>query len=293
MKTQDLGFIGLGQMGGPMARNLAAAGFTLHVFDLVPERIDACVEVGAVAADDVASVVTQSQIVFTSLPHSPVFVEVAERQMLPHACERQIFVDLSTVNVEETRRLASLFSECGASLLDVPVSGGHVGAEAGTLRMFGAGDRDVFASVKGLLEVMGDPDHIVYCGESGMGQVVKGVNQLGMGLAAAASLEAVAFGLLAGADPQAIVDGVGGDTGWRHRVVQTVQAVLAHRAETIGIKFGQLEGFLDSAERCGFALPISRALYEFCKDGERCVMEANRLSPSFWRELSKDRHQEL
>lgn len=261
MKPQDLGFIGLGQMGGPMARNLAGAGFTLHVFDLMSEKVDVCVKVGAVATDDVASVVTHSQVVFTSLPHSQVFVEVAECQMLPHARGGQVFVDLGTVNVGETQRLASAFAERGASLLDVPVSGGHAYAVAGTLRMFGAGDQVAFASVRELLEVIGDPDHIVYCGESGMGQVVKGVNQLGMGLTAAAGLEAVAFGLLAGADPQAIIKGVGGKKGWRRRVAQTMESVIQHRAEAIGIKFGQLEDFLDTAERFGFDLPISRALY--------------------------------
>lgn len=280
-----LGVIGLGQMGGPMARNLAQAGYTVHVHDLDPQKISACADDGAVAADDAAAVVSVSDVVFTSLPDSHVWVEVAEGDLLPNARDGQIFIDLGTVEVSETQRLAREFAQKGATLLDVPVSGGHGGAVAGTLRMFAGGDRATFDRVRPILEVLGEPAHIVYCGRSGMGQVVKGVNQLGMGLATAAGLEAVAFGILAGADPDAIAAGVGADSGWRGRIRDTVRAIEAGRAERLGVKFGQLMYFVKAAEELGFDLPLSRALHAFCEDGELVALEANRPSPSFWREL--------
>lgn len=285
-----LGFIGLGQMGGPMAHNLVKAGYAVRVYDLAPEKVQACVAAGATAALDAASVVPACDLVLTSLPYSHTFVSVAEEVLLPHAREGQIFVDLGTVKVAETQRLAAHFADRGAVLLDVPVSGGHGGAVAGTLRMFGGGDRTTFERLRPILAVLGDPAHIVYCGPSGMGQVVKGVNQLGMGLAAAAGLEAVAFGMLAGGDPEvmaeAIAQGVGGDSGWRKRIRETAAAVQAGRGEEIGIKFGQLAYFMEAAASMGFELPISRALHAFCQDGDLVAVEANRPSPSFWRELT-------
>jgi 3-hydroxyisobutyrate dehydrogenase-like beta-hydroxyacid dehydrogenase len=281
-----LGVVGLGQMGGPMARNLAKAGWKVHVYDLEDEKVAACVEEGAVAAQSVADVVDTADVVMTSLPYSHTFVDVMESHIVPHAREGQVFIDLGTVEVDETQRLAAALAAKGATLLDVPVSGGHGGAVAGTLRMFGAGDRATFDEVQPILEVLGEPDHIVYCGESSMGQIVKGVNQLGMGLAAAAGLEAVAYGILAGADPEAIAAGVGGDDGWRRRIRETVWAMLDERAEHVGVKYGQLRYFIESAEALGFDLPLSRALYAFMEGGELCTVEANRPSPSFWRELN-------
>jgi 3-hydroxyisobutyrate dehydrogenase-like beta-hydroxyacid dehydrogenase len=282
-----LGFIGLGQMGGPMARNLARAGYTVHAFDLDADKIAACVEAGAHPAEGAAEAMTGRDIVLTSLPNSSTTVAVTEAVLLPNAREGQVFIQLGTVKVAETQRLARAFADRGATLLDVPVSGGHGGAVAGTLRMFAGGDRATYEQVRPLLEVLGAPEHIAYCGASGMGQVVKFVNQLGMGLAAAASLEAAAMGLLYGVDPEAIAQSVGGESGWRRRLRDTVRAIAEGRGEQVGVKFGQLPYFLEATEEAGFDLPLARALYEFCKEGEPRTVEANRPSPSFWRELQR------
>ena len=189
-----LGFIGLGAMGGPMARNLLAAGYALTGFDIDADRLDATVEAGAACGDSAADVVQRSEVVLTSLRSSAVWVEVAEAALVPNAREGQAFIDLGTVAPPETRRLAAAFAERGASLLDVPVSGGPGGSTSGTLRMFAGGDRAVYERCRPILEVLGDPERVVYMGPSGAGQVAKGVNQLAMGLADAAYLEAIALG---------------------------------------------------------------------------------------------------
>lgn len=290
--AQTLGFIGLGAMGGPMARNLLDAGCELVVFDIEDERVQARVAEEARAAASAKAVVGAAEVVFTSLPYSHTFVEVAEAELIPHAREGQVFVDLGTMAPPETRRLAEQFRAKGAHLLDVPVSGGPSGAEAGTLRMFAGGDRDVFERVLPLLHVLGEPDHVVYCGPSGAGQAVKGVNQLAMGLSNAAYLECAALAKLAGADLEAVRRGVGGETGWRLRLRNVIEQVMAGAGENVGVKYGQLAYYLAEGREGGFDLPLTRALHEFCEGAEKRVIEVNRPSPAFWHELTKGRRAE-
>ncbi len=286
-KFPVIGFIGLGAMGGRMAVNLLRAGYTLIGFDIDATRLSAVVSEGAKKAADIEEVVKRSDYVLTSLPSSEVFVDTAENHLIPAAKKGQVFIDLGTVVPTETRRIAELFKSKGATLMDVPVTGGIHGAEKGTLGMFIGGDRQQVEKILPVLKVLGDPDKIVYCGPSGAGQIVKGVNQLAMGLYAAAFLEAVAFGVRLGVDPGILADTVGGDDGWRREFRNIANKVIQGEGSSVSIKFGQLKYFIDEAERYGFKLPISKALHEFCDTGERLVMDANRLSPSFWIELMK------
>lgn len=285
--TPTVGFIGLGAMGGGMARNLLKAGYPLIAFDLDEKRRDEIRAEGAAIAVDPAGAAHKAAVVFTSLPNSEVFVSVAERQLLPDARAGQLFIDTGTVTVAETQRLAREFHNRGAALLDAPVSGGVEGARDGTLRIFVGGDAGAFERAIPLLRCLGNS--VTHCGPAGMGQIVKGVNQLAMGLGEAAYLEAVAFGVRAGADPATIRDAVGGNDGWRRQVADTAQRILDGTACRVGVKSLQLPYFLEVAREAGFELPLARALYDFCKDGPRTVMEANRLSPSFWDELRSRR----
>ena len=232
-----IGFIGLGTMGGPMARNLLKAGYPLTAYDLRPEPLAASTAVGATAVESAAEVVRRSEVVMTSLPASAVFVQVAETELLPNARSGQAFIDLGTTEAAETRRLAAALAQKGAALIDAPVSGGGGGAKAGALRIFMGGDEPVAQRCRPILAVLGDPERVVYCGPSGSGQVVKGVNQLAMGLGAAAYLEAMAFGVRAGADPAAIAQAVGDSTGWRGYFATIAQRAIAGTAEGGFVKF--------------------------------------------------------
>jgi 3-hydroxyisobutyrate dehydrogenase-like beta-hydroxyacid dehydrogenase len=198
-------------------------------------------------------------------------------------------VDLGTMTPADTRRYAALFAEKGAFLLDVPVSGGGGGAEAGTLRMFAAGDRGAYERCLPILTVLGDPETVVYCGESGNGHVVKGVNQMAMGLANAALIEAVAFGVQAGVDCAVLKRAVGGDTGWRGLFDKVAGSICEGAGREVGVKSGQLEYYLGEAAEKGFELPITAAVHGVCRDGEKIVMEANRLSASYWHEIVERR----
>lgn len=289
-----LGFLGLGAMGGPMARNLVRAGYTVIGFDVKGERLLACAEAGVVPAGSEDEVARRGDVVLTSLPSSESWVEVAERHLLPNARNGQVIIDLGTTTPPETRRLAQAFAEKGASLLDVPVSGGPRGVETRRLRMFVGGDEHVFAQHRPILEAIGGPEYVTYCGPSGCGQIVKGVNQLAMGLGAAAYLEAVAFGVMAGVDPETIRVAVGDTRGtdkWRDYVDFVAGQVSAGRGENIGVKFRELPYFLREAEEKGFALPLTRALFSFCNAGERVVIDDNRQAPSFWHELVKSKRE--
>lgn len=283
--SSEIGFIGLGSMGGHMARNLLGAGHSLIAYDIDPEALDAAEEAGAAPAGSAAEVVREADVVMTSLPYSHTFVEVAEGELVPNARSDQVFVDLGTVAPPQARRLANEFAERDATLLDVPVSGGSSGAKNGTLRMFAGGDRATFERILPILEALGDPDRIAYCGPSGSGQVVKGVNQLAMGLRNAALLEPLALAVRAGVDLKAVIRSVGGDSGWRGELADAARQILDGRGNWMGVKSGQLPYYLAEADRRGFGMPLTRALHEFLKDAERVVMEVNRPSPSFWHEL--------
>ena len=284
-----LGFIGLGAMGGRMARHLLRAGYRVVAFDLDAERLTAAVSTGAAAAGGVTQVVQQSDVVLTSLPSSESFVRVAEAAFLPHARRGQVFIDLGTVTPPETRRLAAALAASGAALVDAPVSGGPSGAEHGTLLMFAGGDREAVERCRPILEALAGGGRITYCGPSGCGQVVKGVNQLAMGLGAAAYLEAVAFGVLAGVDPAVIGAAVGGESGWRAQVARTAERIASGTGDEIGVKFRELPYFLREAHEQGFTLPLAERLYAFCDRGERVVIDDHRPAPSYFHELMKRR----
>jgi 3-hydroxyisobutyrate dehydrogenase-like beta-hydroxyacid dehydrogenase len=282
-----IGFIGVGAMGGPMARNLLKAGYRLTVFDLDVQKVEACVEAGATAAKHATELVKQSKIVLTSLPSSTIFVEVAETDLAPHAKSGQIFIDFGTTEAVETRRLAGEFIRKKATLLDAPVSGGSAGAETGKLRIFVGGDSAAVERCRPLLEVLGEPERVIYCGPTGSGQIVKGVNQLAMGLGVAAYLEALAFGVRGGVDPAIIAQAVGGgEESWRAYFTRIVQHVMAGTPENADIKFPELPYFLGEAYEQGFDLPLTEALFNFCDAGSRDWLDnMGRQTVAFWYEL--------
>ncbi|MBI5691060.1 MAG: NAD(P)-dependent oxidoreductase [Verrucomicrobia bacterium] len=281
-----LGFLGLGAMGGPMARRLLAAGHRVQVFDLSPERLAAVVRAGGEPASEAAAVVRQAAVVFTSLPTNEVFLAVAAEVLLPHARPGQVFVDLGTTIPGETRRLAAAFAAVGATLLDVPVSGGGAGAENGRLRMFAGGDEAVFRQVRPLLVILGGADRITYCGPSGCGQIAKGVNQLKSALGTAAMVEALAFAVRAGVPAATIAAAFGaGSPEEASGIVKYARAVAANPDAHFGIKFRELPYYLAEAQAGGFSLPLTAALHAYCDRGERVVIDDGRPAPSFWREL--------
>lgn len=281
-----LGFVGLGDMGGHMVRNLIAGGYEVLVFDLEPARMAACS--GARSAAGVAEIVAQAEVVMTSLPSSDIFVKLADEALVPNARTGQVFIEFGTTTPPELRRLATAFATRGAELVDAPVSGGPNGAAEGSLYVFVGGDAATVERCRPLLQIVGDPAKTTYCGPSGAGQVVKGVNQLMMALGNAAYLEAVAFGVRAGVDAEVIQQALGNEGRWRRDLNSIAKAAVAGRAEDQGVKFRELPYFLRAAQDAGFALPLTEVLYAYCDKGERVAVDDKRDAPSYWHELMRD-----
>lgn len=288
---ERIGFIGLGTMGGAMARNLIAAGKEVVVYDVVAERTEAVLEAAgesgytASAAASVSDLVANCDIVCTSLPHPPIFVSVSEQEILPTIRPGSLVVDFGTTLPSETRRLAGAYRSAGAGLVDAPVSGGEGGAKSGSLRVFAAGSQADVARVRPLLEIVGDPRYVVYCGPSGQGQVVKACNQMMMGLVNAALVETAAYGIQAGVSATVLDQSLGGEGGARALLREVLKRIEKGSGEAIGVKSLQLVDYARDAEENGRHAPMTAALAGFLGNAERVVVEANRLSPSFLREL--------
>lgn len=200
--TDTVGFIGLGVMGRPMARNLLKRGFPLVVHNRSKPSVDELVTQGASAAASPADVARQTRRIITMLPDGPDVERVlAGEQGIFSALQRDtVLVDMSTIAPGTARRLAGEAAQRGATMLDAPVSGGEIGAIDGTLSIMVGGDRSALDRVRSILEAMGNPERIIHLGESGAGQICKACNQLVIGGTLAAVGEAFALARKSGVD---------------------------------------------------------------------------------------------
>lgn len=201
-----LGFIGLGNMGGPMARNLLKAGHEVKVFDLSAEAIAACVSLGAVGVEHAVDVAHDVECVVTMLPAGPHVSGVygGEDGLLAAAAKGTLFIDSSTIDVETARKVAGDAEAAGMVMLDAPVSGGVGGAEAGTLTFMVGGTVEGFSQAKPFLDVMGK--NIFHAGATGNGQVAKVCNNMLLGISMIATSEAFILGEKLGLDAQTLFD---------------------------------------------------------------------------------------
>ena len=205
-----VGFIGLGIMGKPMARNLMEAGYGLVVYNRSWAAVEELAGKGAETAGSPKEVAEACNTVVTMLPDSPQVEEVVtgENGVLEGVTEGTLLVDMSTISPVVTEKLAQKAREMGASMLDAPVSGGETGAEAGTLSIMVGGSQEDFERAKPLFDVMGKT--IVRVGESGTGQVVKACNQIVVALTIEAVSEALVLGSKAGASPAKVIQVLSG-----------------------------------------------------------------------------------
>jgi 2-hydroxy-3-oxopropionate reductase len=196
----NVGFIGLGIMGRPMAGHLLAAGHKLFAYSRssVPEEL---VQKGATACSSSAEVASQADIIITMLPDTPDVETVlfAANGVADGLKPGKTVVDMSSISPLATKDFAKRIAEKGCTYLDAPVSGGEVGAKAATLTIMVGGPREVFERVKPLFDVMGK--NITLIGENGAGQTAKVANQIIVALTIEAVGEALLFASKAGADP--------------------------------------------------------------------------------------------
>ncbi len=200
-----IGFIGLGNMGGPMAANLAAAGHTLVGFDTVAKPD------GLTKADSAAGAVAEADVVITMLPNGDILRAVAT-DIHPAMKADAVHLDCSTVDVESARAVAELAEAAGLRAVDAPVSGGIGGATNGTLTFMAGGSEAAFTAVSPLFDIMGQK--AVHCGPSGNGQAAKICNNMILGVTMIATCEAFVLADKLGLDRQAMFDVVSTSSGY-------------------------------------------------------------------------------
>ena len=200
-----IGFLGLGHMGAPMARNLLKAGHRLTVFDPVPASVASLVEAGAQAADSAGAVAkTDVELIVTMLPAAAHVkaVYLGDDGLLANVRPGVLLIDSSTIDPHSAREVAAAAEKHGNPMLDAPVSGGTGGAAAGTLTfMVGGSDAD-FDRAQPVLAAMGK--NIVHCGGSGNGQAAKVANNLLLGISMIGVSEAMSLGVALGVDPKVL-----------------------------------------------------------------------------------------
>ena len=263
MAKDRLGFIGLGVMGGPMARNLIAAGHEVVAYSRTRASVDEVAQDGGTAAGSPREVAEQADTVILMLPDSPQVREVLDGGdgLLAGAREGSLVVDMSTISPVVTREIAA---ECGArgiGWVDAPVSGGDVGAREATLSIMAGGSEEDFARARPLFEALGKT--IVHVGPVGAGQVVKACNQVVVALTIEAVSEALVLGSKAGVDPATIIEVLSGGLA-ANKVMEVRGRNFLEHDFTPGFRIDlhhkDLGIALQTAREYGVALPSTAAV---------------------------------
>ena len=216
MDITRVGFVGLGIMGAPMAANILKAGFELTVWNRTAARAVPLRALGARLAGSPAEVAAASQVTVSCVSDSPDVEAVAlgPGGVAEGAAQGSVYIDCSTISPTIAKKVAGVLADRGVGMLDAPVSGGDIGAKAGTLAIMVGGDADVFERCLPILQAMGKT--IVHCGPSGSGQVVKLCNQVAGALNLLAMAEAITLSRRAGVDPAKMLEvvGAGAASSW-------------------------------------------------------------------------------
>jgi 3-hydroxyisobutyrate dehydrogenase len=198
-----IAFIGLGNMGNPMAANLVKAGHAVHGFDLVPENLKTARDNGVVVMANGAAAAKDAEVVITMLPAGKHVLSVYE-DIAPKAAKGTLFIDSSTIDVDSARKAHAIAAKHGLPSIDAPVSGGTGGATAGTLTFMAGGSKEAFAKAEPILEPMAG--RIVHCGDAGAGQAAKICNNMILGISMIGVSEAFVLAEKLGLSHQALFD---------------------------------------------------------------------------------------
>lgn len=276
MKRKRIGFIGLGAMGGRMAANLLSAGFPLAVYDIRPEAIEKLVKIGATAASSPKKVAEASDIVLLSLPSSPQVEEVilGKDGVLECLKEGGIIVDLSTIDPLTAKRMFVEARKKGIRYLDAPVSGGTIGAERATLTIMVGGDEDAFNECMEIFRAIGK--NIFRVGPSGMGQTIKLVNQILVGIHLVATSEAILWGIKAGADPKQLYEVIRTSAGnswiFENKALQMIKGMF-EPGFTVWLQHKDLGLALKVASELNMPMPLTSIVYQIFEAAKAMGLE--------------------
>jgi 3-hydroxyisobutyrate dehydrogenase len=198
-----IAFIGLGNMGNPMAANLVKAGHTVHGFDLMPENLAVARESGVVVMRDARAALEGAEAVITMLPAGKHVLSVYD-EIAPWAAKGTLLIDCSTIDVDSARRAHTVAAKNGLQSIDAPVSGGTAGAAAATLTFMAGGSEEAFARAEPILKPMAGK--IVHCGADGAGQSAKICNNMILGISMIGVAEAFVLAEKLGLSHQALYD---------------------------------------------------------------------------------------
>ncbi len=256
-----IGFVGLGQMGGPMAANIAKSGAEIIVYDKAgtSERAPE----GAKLANSFADVLSMADTVFLSVPDGPVSIALAKEIAATDGRRAQVIVDLSTIGPEAAREADGILKAAGVTYIDAPVSGGQAGAKAGTITVMWGGPRAVMDAHTDVLASFSK--NAFHCGETpGQGQSVKVLNNFLSAIAMTATSEAVLYGLSQGVDMKTILDVVNVSTGQNTATIDKFPKRIMTESFDAGFKTKLLTKdvnlFLKNAKAAGTPLTLAATL---------------------------------
>ena len=263
--TKKIGFIGLGIMGKPMAKNLIKAGCNLIVYDVNTEAVDELVSAGALRGTSSKDVALKAEIIMTMLPNSPHVKEVVlgKDGVLEGAKPGTIIVDLSSIAPLASKEIALICKQKDIEMLDAPVSGGEPKAIDGTLAIMVGGSEKAFEQVKELLLIMGST--ATYVGEIGSGNVTKLANQIIVALNIAAMSEALVLATKAGVDPEKVFNAIRG--GLAGSTVLNAKAPMVLNGDfkpgfRLELHIKDLTNALDTAHEIGAPIPLTSQVME-------------------------------
>ena len=262
---KKIGFVGLGIMGKPMAKNLLKAGYELVVFDINQEAVAEVVAAGAVKAENAKAVAAQSEAVITMLPNSP-HVKAAvlgENGVLEGAKPGLILIDMSSIAPLAAQEVAAAVAAHGVEMLDAPVSGGEPKAIDGTLSIMVGGKQDIFDRCVELLSKMGKS--VVRCGDIGAGNTTKLANQIIVALNIAALSEAMVLATKAGVDPELVFNAIRGGLAGSTVMEAKAPMILAGNFKPgfkIDLHIKDLANAIETGHDVGVPLPLTSSVME-------------------------------
>lgn len=264
-KDTEIGFIGLGIMGKPMARNLIKAGYKLVVFDVNKAAVNEVVEAGAEEGTSSKDVASKASVIVTMLPNSPHVKEVVlgANGVLEGVKPGSILIDMSSIAPLVSKEIAGKVKEKGIEMLDAPVSGGEPKAVEGTLAIMVGGAEAVYDEVREMLLAMGSS--AVYVGDIGSGNVTKLANQIIVALNIAAMSEAMVLATKAGVDPEKVFNAIRGGLAGSTVLDAKVPNVLKGNFKPgfrIELHIKDLMNALDTAHEIGVPIPLTSQVLE-------------------------------
>ena len=262
---KKIGFVGLGIMGKPMAKNLLKAGYELTVFDINQDAVNEVVAAGGVAAKTAKEVAAQSEAVITMLPNSP-HVKTAvlgENGVLEGAKPGLILIDMSSIAPLAAQEVAAAVAKKGVEMIDAPVSGGEPKAIDGTLSIMVGGKQEIFDRCVELLSKMGKS--VVRCGDIGAGNTTKLANQIIVALNIAALSEAMVLATKAGVDPELVFNAIRGGLAGSTVMEAKAPMIMAGNFKPgfkIDLHIKDLANAIETGHDVGVPLPLTSSVME-------------------------------